>query len=200
MVSRLRPTACITAATALGLALAMVVLNLAATPHPGVDTLPRGAALALLPAIAAPACVGLFVALRRPRNRIAWILLAGALSVALVMLASVVAGRALYHHPDSRLGAWAATVGEVWTAFFLWPLALAYVYPGGHWPTGRRRWLARFAALDGALGIFLLVIAREHDGPYGRVPTPLPVSIPDGVVAPLFWATWFGLVAALLGG
>ena len=200
MVSWLRPTACAAAAAALGLALVLVVVNLAATPHAGTDTLPRGAALPLLPAIAAPACVGLFVALRRPRNRIAWILLLGALSVALVMVASEVAAAALYHHPESRLGAWAATVGEVWVAFFLWPLALAYAYPGGRWPTGRWRWLARFAAANGALGVLLLIFAREHDGPYGRVPTPLPLSIPVHIVAPLFWATFFGLVAALLGG
>src|SRR5215475_8365140 len=122
MVRWLRPTACVTAATALALALAMAVVSLVATPHPGVDTLPRGAAVPLLPAIAAPACVGLFVALRRPRNRIAWILLAGALSVSIVMTASLVAGAALYRHPDSLLGAWAATVGQVWTPFFLWPL------------------------------------------------------------------------------
>src|SRR3954453_4674783 len=157
MAKWLRPTACVAAATALALALVTVVVNLAASPHGGQDTLPRGAALALLPAIAAPACVGLFVALRRPRNRIAWILLAGALSVALVMAASVVAGAALYHHPQSRLGAWAATVGEVWVAFFLWPLALAYVYPGGRPPTGRWRPLAWFAAADAALAVTLLI-------------------------------------------
>src|SRR3954454_19918952 len=193
MVRWLRPTACVAAATALALALVTVVVNLAASPHGGQDTLPRGAALPVLPAIAAPACVGLFLALRRPRNRIAWILLAGALSVGLVLVASEDSGAALYRHPDSRLGAWAATGGEVCVALFLWPLALAYVYPDGRLPAGRWRPLAWFAAADGALAVTFLILAREHDGPYGRVPTPLPVSIPDDVVAPLFWATWFGL-------
>ena len=41
----------------------------------------------LIAAVAAPAGVGAFVALRRPGNRIAWILLLGGLSVGVVMLA-----------------------------------------------------------------------------------------------------------------
>ena len=68
---------------------------------------------AFLVAVLAPASVGLFVALRRPGNRVAWILLAGPLSVAVVMTAGAIAALALHEHPDSTLGAWATLVGTV---------------------------------------------------------------------------------------
>ena len=69
---------------------------------------------AFLVAVLAPASVGLFVALRRPGNRVAWILLAGPLSVALVMTAEAVAALTLHRNPDSTLGAWATLVAFEW--------------------------------------------------------------------------------------
>ena len=90
-------------------------------------------------AVAAPASVGLFVALRQPRNRVAWILLIGPLSVALVMAADAVATAALDHDRGSPVGAWAALVAQQWPVLFLWPLALAYLFPDGRLPSPRWR-------------------------------------------------------------
>jgi hypothetical protein len=67
---------------------------------PGVDPLNAIDAVALLVGVGAPTAVGLFLILRRPRTLVAWILLAGALSVAVVMAAFVVAERVLRNDPD----------------------------------------------------------------------------------------------------
>jgi hypothetical protein len=103
-----------------------------------------------LAAILVPAGVGLFVALRRPGNAVAWILLGGPLSVAVVMAASAVANATLPGDPDSTLGAWAAVVAQEWPVIFLWPLGLAYVFPDGRLPSRRWRPAAALAALSAA--------------------------------------------------
>jgi hypothetical protein len=95
----------------------------------------RSVALVFVPFVAVgiltPALVGLFVALRRPGNRVAWILLAGSASVTVVMIASGVAEAT----PHSTLGLWAATVASPWPVIFLWPLALSFVFPDGALPS-----------------------------------------------------------------
>ena len=147
----------------------------------------------------APALVGLFVALRRPGNRVAWILLLGVLSVAVVMLGDGVAELTLRDDRDATAGLWAATVAAPWPVLFLWPLALAFVFPDGSLPSPRWRPVA-WAALAVCAGIVVLLIGfREHEGPHGRVPSPLPVRIGDWAV-PLFWVCWAGLLLSLFAG
>ena len=113
-------------------------------------------AVALVLGIGTPACVGLVLLLRRPDTTVAWILLAGALSVATVMVAFTVSGLALDEDPDSALGAWAQVVASEWTVLFLWPLALAYVFPDGRLPSRRWRPMAWIAAVSG-IGTLLLL-------------------------------------------
>src|SRR6185503_13619346 len=81
----LRPVACVIAATAVATGVAAAVLNVIGEER-GVDHAlgPVGAVLFVI-SVAAPASVGLFVALRQPTNRIPWILLVGSLSVAVVI-------------------------------------------------------------------------------------------------------------------
>ena len=107
----------------------------------------REAAVAplFLVGVLAPTLVGLFLALRQPGNRVAWILSLGALSVAVVLAASGVAGLALYEDRDSTLGLWAATVAAPWPVLFIWPLVLAFVFPDGALPSRRWRPVARSA-------------------------------------------------------
>ena len=189
----------ITAATVvLGVAavVMLVVAESRGVPRPSE----AWAGLLLLLAGLAPACVGLLVALRRPDARVAWILIGGAFSVALVITADTVAGLALYEDPESAVGRWATVVGEEWPVLFVWPLALAYVFPDGRLPSPRWRPVAVLAAVS-AIGVMVLIfLAPELEGPYGTVPTPLPFELDEGTFLPVFWTCWVGLLLSLFGG
>ena len=200
MVRWRRPIACMMAAAAAALAVAAVVVELIAAARGAPSDLTPWAIVPFVAAILAPAGVGLFVALRRPGNRVAWILLAGPLSVALVMAADSVARLALHDDPHSTLGAWAAVVAEEWPVIFLWPLALAYAFPDGRLPSRRWRSAVAVACVSSFGVVTLLFLAPELDGPYGRVPTPLPIRLDEDTWLPVFWACWFGLLASLFGG
>ena len=153
-------------------AIAVVVVN-AFSPEPSIEP---AAAPFFLAGVFAPALVGLFVAGRAPR--VGWILLAGALSVALVMLGDGVTG---LH--DAR---WAATLAAPWPVLFLWPLALAFVFPDGALPSPRWRPVAAFAVAVSA-GIVVLLLLHAA------------VGIGDWAL-PLFWFCWAGLLASLFAG
>jgi signal transduction histidine kinase len=166
-------------------------------------TPPDAAHVAMLPlllaGVLAPAAVGLFVALRRPGNRVAWIMQLGPLSFAILMAADGLGRVVLYDNPDSTLGAWAATVASPWPVIFLWPLALAFVYPDGSLPSRRWRTAARLAFANSVAIVVLLIGGPHHEGPYGDVPSPLPVTFPDQFVV-LFWICWAGLLVSLAAG
>ena len=157
------------------------------------------ASVLLVIAVAAPASVGWFVALRQPGNRVAWILLIGPLSVALVMAADAVATVALDHDRGSATGAWAALVAQQWPVLFLWPLALAYVFPDGHLPSPRWRPVAVLVCIACGGLMLLLLGVPESDTRYGDIPSPLPVTWPRSL-EPVFWVFWGGLLASLIGG
>ena len=161
-----------------------------------VDAGEAAVAPLFLVGILAPTLVGLFVALRRPNNRVAWILLLGALSVAVVLAASNIAALALHDDRESSLGLWAATVASPWPVLFIWPLALAFVFPNGTLPSPRWRPVARAAFAICALIVVLLIGFETHESAYGPVKSPLPVTIGEWAV-PIFWACWFGLLASL---
>jgi signal transduction histidine kinase len=159
------------------------------------EDLPVGGwdALLLGAGILTPAYVGLVLLLRGAGTRVAWILLAGALSVAVVM-AGFAAGTAW----DS---AWGLVIGSEWTVLFLWPLALAYVYPDGRLPSRRWRPMAAVAAVSGAGTLLLLPLQPTLEGAHGQVDNPIGVGPGlEDLLTPVFWACWFGLLAALVGG
>jgi hypothetical protein len=139
--------ACLTAAAAAAAGTAAVVLNLVAAGRGAHHSLDAWTAAPFLLGIVTPAAVGLFVALRQPGNRVAWILLLGPLTVAVVLAADGLRELALHGDPGSRTAAWAALVAEQWPVLFLWPLALAYVYPDGRLPSPRWRPIAALAAV-----------------------------------------------------
>ena len=91
-------------------------------------------AVPFLAAILAPAAVGLFVALRRPEQPVAWILLSARCRWRRHGCRRA-ANLTLYDDRDSTAGAWAALVGFQWPVLFLWPLALAYLFPDGRLPS-----------------------------------------------------------------
>ena len=200
MSRTLRWTACAMAAATLVVAVAGIVVSVVAASQGADPDVPPPAFAGFLVAVLAPASVGLFVALRRPGNRVAWILLAGPLSVAVVMTADAVAGLALHGRPDSTLGAWATLVAFEWPVLFLWPLALAFVFPDGRLPSRRWRSAAAVACVASVGIVTLLFLAPKLDGPYGKVHNPLPFDIPESVLLPLFWTCWAGLLASLFLG
>jgi signal transduction histidine kinase len=196
----LRWIACALAAATVATAVAGIVVAAVATSRGADLDVPLLAFAGFFVAALVPTAVGLFVALRRPGNRIAWILLAGPLSVIVVMAADEVAALALHRHPDSTLGAWAALVSNQWPVLFLWPLALAFVFPDGRLPSRRWRPAAALAIAASAGIVTLLFLAPKLDGPYGKVPSPLPFDFPESVLLPIFWICWAGLLASLFLG
>jgi len=196
----LRWTACAMAAATLVTSVTGIVVSAVAASQGADQPVPPVGLAVFLVAVLAPASVGLFVALRRPGNRVAWILLAGPLSVAVVMTADAVAGLALHGDPDSTLGAWATLVAFEWPVLFLWPLALAFVFPDGRLPSRRWRPAAAVAWVASVGIVILLFLAPKLDGPYGKVPSPLPFDFPESVLLPLFWTCWAGLLASLFLG
>ena len=153
------------ASLAVAAAIAVVVLN-ARSGDPSI-TLP--AAPFFLAGVLAPALVGLAVAGRAPR--VGWILLLGSLSVALVLLGDGLSIDAL---------------AAPWPVLFLWPLALAFVFPDGALPSPRWRPVAAFAVLVGT-GIVVLLVAHAA------------VGLGDWALVP-FWICWAGLLASLFAG
>lgn len=195
----LRPVACVIAATAVATGVATAVLNVIGEDR-GIDHAlgPFGAVLFVI-SVAAPASVGLFVALRQPGNRIAWILLVGSLSVAVVLAASAAAGLTLEHDRTSSVGAWAALLSQQWPVLFLWPLALAYVFPDGRLPSPRWRSVGALACVACGGLMLLLLFVPESDTSYGNIASPMPFTWPRSL-EPVFWVFWAGLLASLVGG
>ncbi len=148
----------------------------------------------ILGAVAAPAAVGALIAARRPRNAIGWVLVAGALSLGVVLAATPYAWVALEAHPGSLPGgSWAALVSSLWPVFFAWPLAIAFVFPDGRLPSWRWRPFALFAAGSMALLVFVLVVAEQLEAPFSDAPNPVPLRLPDtlGLVRPVAWLAVF---------
>ena len=157
--------------------------------------------LPLVVGVGAPACVGLVLLLRRPDTRVAWILLVGALSVALVLAAFAVGSMALEENSRSATGAWVLLLAQEWVVLFLWPLALAYLFPDGRLPSPRWRVPAGLALASCAGAMLLLLLQPTLDGPRGGdVRNPLTGGADLAFVAPVFWACWFGLLLSLFGG
>jgi signal transduction histidine kinase len=188
------------AVAVLGATALAVVVNAVAAGRGIPDALSAWEGLPLAVGVGAPACVGLVLLLRRPGTRVAWILLAGALSVAVVMAAFGVGSLALEDHPRSSTGAWALLVAQEWVVLFLWPLALAYLFPDGRLPSPRWRLPAAFALVSGAGAVILLPLQPTLAGPDGDVRNPLVGGVDLDVLAPVFWACWFGLLLSLFGG
>jgi signal transduction histidine kinase len=191
-----RPIACVCAAAALVAVVAAVALNVAAGAPDEVKTV---YAVLLVISVATPAAVGLFVVMSRPGSRVAWILLVGSLSVGVVMAADATARLALDGHPDSTVGMWALLVAQQWPVLFLWPMALAYVFPDGALPSPRWRPVAVLVCLACGGLVTMLLFAPELERSSGTmVDSPLPLTWPRSL-EPVFWVFWFGLLLSLVG-
>jgi signal transduction histidine kinase len=134
--------------TVLALAGAMVLDRIAAADHVA-NTGPLWLYPFLVSAVLAPVSIGLLLEWRLPRHRMAWILLLGALSVAVALMLQPYAEVALRTGHDVLPGGrFAALVSDTtWPLLFAWPLAVAFVFPDGHLLSRRWRAFARLGAL-----------------------------------------------------
>ena len=149
----------------------------------------------LLAAVVTPAVVGALIVSRRSRNSVGWILVGGALSLAVVLTATPYAWVALEAHPGSLPGgAWAALASSLWPVFFAWPLTIAFVFPDGRLPSSRWRPYALFAAASMALLVLVLVLAEQLEAPFAHVPNPVSLRLPSGLdfVRPMAFLFVFG--------
>jgi signal transduction histidine kinase len=129
--------------------------------------------------------VGLLIALRRPANPIGWLALAGGALLPLGAAASLT-GSILATTQDAIGGPillvsalWNAPGGGVLTVL----VAMLLVFPDGHLPSRRWRWVLYAVVADGAIGT-LLAIINPTPGTLGMVAVPTPgVALPVSVFA-----------------
>jgi signal transduction histidine kinase len=136
------------------------------------------------PAYLTMIAVGLLIAHRRPTNRIAWVLLLGAVALGTVFLGQPWAGYALDTHPGSlpagRLaGAW-SEVG--WPMLYVTPAAIAFLFPDGRLLSPRWRPVAIASAATFVLApLAMITWPTNMDPPLERYRSPLAFEgIPNG--------------------
>jgi len=165
------------------------------------ERIPIWAAVLLAVGLLTPAAVGLVILRRGPRNLIGWILLVGPVPIA-VMACLEVYARARGTDGAFLPGNDVAGILSValWPTFYVWPLAIAFVFPDGHLPSRRWRWpaVAVFTAA-GLVIAFVLVGEERLDPAMGGGANPFRVEGVD-VLLPLFWAIWGVLLAGLFLG
>ena len=145
-------------------------------------------------AILSPAVVGLLIALQLPRNRIAWILLLGALLPALQIASEQLVGAAWAYQTE------AATVPPV---LFAWPLAVAFVFPSGRLLSRRWRWVAGMAIVSFAFTIGLKLFDPEpYPAPNEDITNPLlGNAVGEFIIDTGLWIPFaIGVLASLFAG
>lgn len=154
----------------------------------------------LVAAVATPAVVGALIAGRRPHNPIGWILVLGALSLAVVLAASPYAWVALDGDPGALpRGSWAALLSSLWPVYFAWPLAVAFVFPDGRLPSRRWRPVAGLAAAAFAVLVATIVLGDSLESPFADVRNPFPLRLPDAL-AFVRTIAWLSVFAGLFAG
>ncbi len=142
-----------------------------------------------------PTAVGLLIAIHQPRNRIAWILLVGALGPTLQLPLAVLLGEGWALQLDRAL----------WPILYAWPIAVAFVFPNGRLLSPRWRWIAVGATVSFAG--FVTVAIFDPSAFYGddaAVPNPMAdnaVARALGGVYPwLSLPLLLGMLASLVAG
>ncbi|HEU5263642.1 MAG TPA: histidine kinase [Gaiellaceae bacterium] len=115
-------------------------------------------------AFLAPATVGLLIANRQPRNRIAWIMLLGSFALTLQVPLALIESEGWRLQVDRAL----------WPLLYAWPIAVAYVFPDGHLLSRRWRWVAGLAAASFLTFMTLVMLdPAPFEGDDAAVPNPL---------------------------
>ena len=153
--------------------------------------------LPLVPFVAlaflAPATMGLLIASRQPRNRIAWIMLLGALVLTVQVPVAFVVSEG-----------WTLQIDRAaWPLLYAWPIAVAFVFPNGQLLSPRWRWVAAAAA---AIYVAFITLGMFDPEPfYGEdasVPNPMADNrFGEWVVTTGIWVPlWLGILGSLVAG
>ena len=122
---------CIAAAMLASLAIGILQV-VGVLPMAGDDWIPLGLVVFIVVTWLAPAIVGLLIALRQPRNVVAWIMLLGAFSLTILLPLDLVLS-----------DGWALQVDRAtWPLLYAWPIAVTFVFPNGRLLSRRWRWVA----------------------------------------------------------
>jgi signal transduction histidine kinase len=146
-------------------------------------------------AVLAPTCVGLLLAIRQPRNAVAWVMLLGVL-VLVVNLSAVY---------ERLIGeGWALQIDRAtWPLLYAWPVAIAFVFPDGRLLTRRWQWAAGGAVVS---FVGFMTLAMLDPGPFeppdADVANPLAGNgIGDALEGSGIWIPfWLGILASLFAG
>ena len=144
--------------------------------------------------------VGLVLALRRAGNPIGWLLLANGLVLTLHQVATPYADYTVLADPDALPGAeWAVLFHErAWPTLFVFPTAIALVFPDGRLPSARWRPMVVVAAASfTALTVVSLLSAERYSERFDRVSSPLP-ELSEAVVGLPFMVSGLGALASLV--
>ena len=150
----------------------------------------------LLLAILVPVVVGFLVALQRPRNRIAWILLVGGLAWAPVP--------SLWLDPGLLVNeGWSLQISRAsWPMLFGWPIAVAYLFPNGRFLSRRWRWIgiAGLTCFVSFMTLAMFDTSRFDDDP--SIANPMAGnSVGEAIVGSGLWIPfWLGILGSLIGG
>ncbi len=176
--------------------LAMVaahIVHVASSYPDEVDGTPLWIEPFIVLALLAPLAVGFMIAVRRPRNLIAWILLLGPFSLALASLPLLLLSEG-----------WALQFGRAtWPLLYAWPIAIAFVFPNGRLLSPRWRWPAGATAFCFTAFIGMsLVDPSPYWEPNEGVSNPLGGNAVGELVAHSWvWVPlWLGVLASLLAG
>jgi hypothetical protein len=143
---------------------------------------------------------GLVLALRRGGNPIGWLLLANGLVLTAHQVATPYAEYAVLEDPGALpAGEWAVLFHErAWPTLFIFPTAIALLFPDGRLPSPRWRPAAVTAAASfAALTVVSLLSAERYSDEFDHVSSPLP-ELSEAVVALPFLVAGLGALASLV--
>jgi signal transduction histidine kinase len=140
-----------------------------------------------------PVLVGLLIANRQPRNRIAWILILGPFALTLQLPFGAVLGKG-----------WALQIDRgSWPLLFAWPIAVAYVFPTGRLPSRRWRWIAAAAAVSFVCFVGIAMTdPTPFDGDNASTPNPIAHNaVGEWLSGNGIWIPfWFAMLATFIAG
>lgn len=142
-----------------------------------------------------PLCVGLLIAVRQPRNAVAWAMLVGVFLIVLTLgpAFELVAGH----------GWWLQVSRATWPLLYAWPIAVAFVFPDGRLLSPRWRWVVA-AAVTSFVGFMSVALLdpSPFEGADAAYANPIAGNrFGEVVVGAGIWVPfWLGILASLFAG
>jgi signal transduction histidine kinase len=179
------------------LILAAVIVDLTLR-RPGDEALPAAVSLAIVVAISTPTLVAVLILRGQPGNVVGWIMLLGPLPIALLAACELYAGIGVAGgDPLPAQPLVAAVNSALWPAFYLWPVAIALLFPAGRLPSPRWRPAAAVTLAAPVLVVLLLLFGQERSESHFGAPAN-PLYIPAfRFLVPVFWIAWSLMLAGL---